>query len=345
VAQNSIFWTTGTSGDGTSAYTQAQLFSWLKRSFLGDASTEGVLKGYAGALAVSGTSSPISVAAGAAVVNGIPYESDSAVSVTVPTPLIGTTGHRVVLRADYAAKTVRIALLSSSDGVASPPAVTQADGTTWEVSLATLTITTGGVITVTDTRSYAHFRTGVNTAMLDDQAVTSTKLGAGAVTEFAIAGGSVTATKIGSGAVTQAKLGSDTLQRIHIPLGFGESITLATSYTEAVLTGNGRAAYRVTLNKDQLPAGATVKLRVLLYSTANNGRLYARLWNVTDGAAVTGSTIDTGVIAGNTDNYATSGDLAAGLASGEKTYTVQVHRDAGQLGNAMLLKAELIVEW
>ena len=56
----------------------------------------------------------------------------------------------MVLRAGYVAKTV-IALLAGAEGGAAP-ALTQTDGTTWEYSLAQVSITTGGVITLTDER-------------------------------------------------------------------------------------------------------------------------------------------------------------------------------------------------
>jgi hypothetical protein len=177
MAESSIFWTTGVAGDGASAYTQTQVTDWLRRTFLSNPATEGVLPNYANGLAVSGTSAPISVASGAAYVYGFPYENTSAVNLAVSTPSIGTTGHRVVLRADWTARTVRIALKSSSDGVATPPTLTQSAGTTWEISLATLTITTGGVITTTDTRAFAHPNIKVSTAMLDDNSVDDTKAG------------------------------------------------------------------------------------------------------------------------------------------------------------------------
>lgn len=176
MSQKSLFWTTGAGGDGASAYTQADLFGWLKHTFTADPATEAVHPDWGGGLAVSGTASPVSVATGAALVAGIPFESDAAVTFTVSTPTLGTTGHRIVLRADYSAKTVRLALLSSSNGVAAIPAVTQVANTTWEVGIASLTITTGGVITITDTRGYLHYRTRVNTAMLDDGNVTTAKL-------------------------------------------------------------------------------------------------------------------------------------------------------------------------
>lgn len=164
MAEHSSFWTTNGTGDG-SAYTQAQLAAMWKRLFT--PSGYGVLFGYANELAVSGTSSPISVATGAAVVQGFMYENDAAKSITVPTPAIGTTGHRVVLRVDWSAQTVRVVLKSSSDGVATLPALTQTINTVYEISLAGLTITTGGVITLTDERSYAVFATKIAGNQID----------------------------------------------------------------------------------------------------------------------------------------------------------------------------------
>jgi hypothetical protein len=155
MAETSIFWATGSTGDGASEYTQAQLVGWLRRTFLKDNTAQGVLPGYANELAVSGASSPLTIATGAALVYGFPYEADASVSLAVPTPSSGTTGHRVVLRANWTAQTVRVALVSSPEGTADIPALTQTPNTTWEISLATLTITTGGVITLADARTFA----------------------------------------------------------------------------------------------------------------------------------------------------------------------------------------------
>jgi hypothetical protein len=118
--------------------------------------TEGVIPGVLNQLGVTGTSSPLAVGTGSAYVYGFFYNNTASVNVAVSTPAGGTTGHRIVLRASWAAQTVRIALKSSADGTSSIPALTQTAGTTWEISLATLTITTGGTITVTDARDYIH---------------------------------------------------------------------------------------------------------------------------------------------------------------------------------------------
>lgn len=209
MAEFSLFHTTSTSGDGASAYTQAQLLAWLRRTFTATPASEGVLKNYAGGLAVSGAATPLTVATGAAVVDGFPYENDAAVSLAVPTPAVGTTGKRVVLRADYVAHTVRIALISSADGVSAFPALTQTAGVTWEISLATLSVTTTGVITVTDARSFAHFSTMLNGSSVDNGSINGTKI------DGAIAGAGLTHTGTDLNVVvdsTTIEIVSDTLQ-------------------------------------------------------------------------------------------------------------------------------------
>ena len=74
---------------------------------------------------------------------------------------MGTTGRRCVLRKDWSARTVRAVIISSSDGTASLPSLTQVDGVTWEIPLASFTITTAGVIAaLTDEREYVDYFQG-----------------------------------------------------------------------------------------------------------------------------------------------------------------------------------------
>ena len=145
--ESSRLWTTGGAGDGASTYTRDQLAEMF-RALLADPTTQGVLLG----LAVSGSTSPLTLAVGAALVYGFWYFCTVAGDVAVTTPSVGTTGFRVVLRAGWTAQTVRVAVVMNTDGVAAIPAVTQSAGTTWEITLATGTITTGGAITLTDAR-------------------------------------------------------------------------------------------------------------------------------------------------------------------------------------------------
>ena len=183
MTERSLFWETNDVGDGpASGYSQQRLYEWLAKLVTPtDAAAEGVLRNVDNELAVTGTATPLTVAEGAAQVYGFFYENTAPVEKAVSTPVVGTTGGRVVLQADWTAQTVRIVVNMSADGVAAIPALTQSAGTTWEISLATFTITTGGVITVTDARSYARFATRVKTDMIEDAAVTTAKLGENAV--------------------------------------------------------------------------------------------------------------------------------------------------------------------
>ena len=197
MAQSSLFWSTGSTGDGAAEYTQSQWFALWRALLQNDATVEGVLGGETGNLAVSATAGVITVATGAAVVYGIPYFLEtSAATLGISTPAVGTTGHRVVLRAGWTAQTVRVVLKSASDGVATPPAVTQSSGTTWEISLATMTITTGGVIATTDTRKYCRFATEI----IDNrQGGSATEWASAGATSYALPG---TKMQIGSKSVT-----------------------------------------------------------------------------------------------------------------------------------------------
>jgi hypothetical protein len=219
MAEFSIFHTTDGVGDGASPYTSAQVIAWLRRTYLRDPATQFVLRGYGGELAPtanSGANPSIDVASGAAVVYGHPYENDATKNIPFTRPTIGTTGYRVVLRLDVAARTVRLVLLSSSDGVSAIPAATQSAGTIWDMTVATFTCTTAGNITLTDMRGYAQpnlaitanqiVNGAVGTAQLADGAVTAAKLAAGAVTQAKLAAGAVGTTQLADGAVTAAKL-------------------------------------------------------------------------------------------------------------------------------------------
>lgn len=159
MAESSIFWTTDGTGDGAASYTASELQSFWARMFQRDTATEGVVQSWANELSVSGTASPVTVATGAGLVVGIPYENTSAFTIAVPTPSTSTRVDRIVLRADYAAQTVRIVRSAGVEG-GSAPSLTQSAGVTWEISLAQAAITTGGVITVTDERVFCRYGSG-----------------------------------------------------------------------------------------------------------------------------------------------------------------------------------------
>ena len=150
-------WTTDGTGDGTlTGYTMSQYIAWMRLLNTPTPATMGVAYGVDNALAVTvaGGARTLTIDTGGAVVYGYIYYNSAAVTKTLTHPTTGTTGWRLVLRASWAAQTVRITLLESADGTAAAPDVTHTDGVTWDISLATGTITTGDVVTATDARTF-----------------------------------------------------------------------------------------------------------------------------------------------------------------------------------------------
>ncbi len=111
--------------------------------------TEGVFFEQLNDLDLSGLpASPVTIETGRAMVDGSWYESDSNVSVTIPTPAANPRIDRIVLRKDWALQTIRITRIAGAEAASpTPPAITQVDGTTWDTVLWQVFVTTGGVIT------------------------------------------------------------------------------------------------------------------------------------------------------------------------------------------------------
>lgn len=150
MAQKSLLWPTTGGGDVSpvSVSDTSAMFAALMGG-------SGVIKNYLNELVPTVSGSHILMNTGWAIVDGHPYNNSASLDTTITTPAIGTTGHRLVLRADWTAQTVRLIDKASADNTAAIPAVTQTSGTTYEITICTLTITTGGVITMTDARDYA----------------------------------------------------------------------------------------------------------------------------------------------------------------------------------------------
>jgi hypothetical protein len=208
--EESILWDTNGVGDGAADITRAQWIDFYRMLFLRDYTTQGVAPGYLNALAVSSTgNNNVRVASGGAVVRGFLYQSTANVDHTVSSP-VADTGFRVVLRVDWDAQTVRSDVVMNTTGVTDPPALTQVEGDEWEISLATGTITSGGVISVTSSPTYLYYNTKVSTAMVDDAAITAAKLAA-AVAGNGLAGGAGSALSVTVDDST-IEINSDTLR-------------------------------------------------------------------------------------------------------------------------------------
>lgn len=192
MAEKSYFWETSGTGDGTgTGFTDEEIFG-IFRAFCGNSNQGGVAANVLNELAVTGTSSPVAVNTGRAIVYGIPYYNSASVNVAVSTPAVSTRIDRVVLQADWAAQTVRIALIAGSEGGAAP-SLTQTPSTTWEIPLAQVSITTGGVITVTDEREWL--------TVVGDDSVTAAMMADDAIETAAIADDAVTGANIADYAI------------------------------------------------------------------------------------------------------------------------------------------------
>jgi hypothetical protein len=164
MTEQSMLWTTNGVGHGAAPYTREQANEFFRDFTITDPATMGPLKGIDNELVVSGTSSPLAVATGKAVVYGYRYWNDASKNVTVATPAAGDTGGRIVLRANWASQLITAVVKLGNDGVPTIPSLVQSALTTWEISLASFVIDTSGniwtnssksVAGVTDTRIFA----------------------------------------------------------------------------------------------------------------------------------------------------------------------------------------------
>lgn len=185
MAEFSLFWPTGTTGDGTNPYTSDQVWAWLRRTANSDGYTlSGPLKTYAQELAVSVFQDMITgkwkarVSPGAAYVYGIPYENDGTVDFPIGLPGNGSRIDRVILRADWSARTVRLAVLTGEVGGGVPP-LYQTAGDRWEIPLAYFTVTPTGIDpnSLVDERSFCRFATEiVDEQIAADAAIQQSKI-------------------------------------------------------------------------------------------------------------------------------------------------------------------------
>lgn len=104
-------------------------------------------------LQISGAGSPLNLGAGSAFVHGTYYEMDAADTLAVPSPAVSTRIDRIVVRMSWTNQEARITRIAGVEG-GGVPAMTQSVGVTWDIPLYQASITTGGVITLTDEREY-----------------------------------------------------------------------------------------------------------------------------------------------------------------------------------------------
>lgn len=342
MTETSILWATNGTGDGTgSGYTADNLFQLYRALFAGVTGTDlaGVAPDYLNKLAVTGSSSPLSVDTGAALVYGVPYFNSAAVSVAVPTPASATRIDRIVLRASWSAQTVRVTRVAGTEG-AGAPNLTQSQGVTWDMPLAQVSITTGGVITITDEREFlrALGDSGVSTAKLADLAVTTAKIADSAVTSAKIADGTIVAGDIASDAVTTVKILDANVTTAKIAdLNVTTGKLAASAVTTAkVADGN------VTSAKLADMAQATVKGRAAAAGTGVPGDLTAaQLVTIITAADGAGTGLDADTLDGShaaafaaaAHSHGTS-EIAAGAVTNAKLADMAQATIKGRAGQA-----------
>jgi hypothetical protein len=126
-----------------------------------DSANRGVMRDVGSELQItanSPTASNVLVTSGAAFVAGIPYYNDNTETLTITANASGSTRNDIIiLRADYVAQTVRLAVLQGIPA-AGLPSLTQSVGTIYEIPLAYLTLASGfASVTasmITDYREY-----------------------------------------------------------------------------------------------------------------------------------------------------------------------------------------------
>ena len=188
MAESSRFYTTGSAiGDApVGGFTSTQFQEFIRTVLMTTPATEGVLPGIANALACTGVATPVTVATGAALVYGLWYQNDAAATIAVATPAVNPRIDLVVLRANMANSaytaansqlfssvgqagyTVRMDIIKGVENVSpTAPALTQ-NSNQWEIKIAQLQTTTGGVITNTDARTYRRDASNAQLASIDD---------------------------------------------------------------------------------------------------------------------------------------------------------------------------------
>src|SRR3990167_4816990 len=148
MAELTYLWDGTVTGDASAApYDHAEFNPYFFAPHFSQSNDVYVAPGEGGDLRVASggaTSSTIIVRTGQALLRGFLYTLDEDLSFNVLRPTINPRWDRLVLRIDYTARTVRLALLQGTEAV-SPlrPALTQIDGVLWESDVAWIFISIG----------------------------------------------------------------------------------------------------------------------------------------------------------------------------------------------------------
>ncbi len=113
----------------------------------------------------------VKVSAGAALVHGIFYVNSADVTLSIAANVSGNPRvDTVILRADYTAQTVRLAVLQGTPAPSPvPPSLTQTDGVQWEIPLADVAVANGfATIVAADIQPREHWANAADGVYLDN---------------------------------------------------------------------------------------------------------------------------------------------------------------------------------
>lgn len=161
MTETSIPWDGTSTGDASAspidaATEQAAIYEGLAGT-LALAGRGGVIRDARNELGCTPGSGKVTIDTGEALAYGTKYVNDAALDITIPTPSSSTRVDRIVLRKSWSAQTVRLTRIAGVEGAGAPalgagtPAYTQTAGTTWDVPLYRVSVTTGGTISVSAT--------------------------------------------------------------------------------------------------------------------------------------------------------------------------------------------------
>jgi hypothetical protein len=174
MAETSFFWDGILIGDH-GYYNDAQFSTLISSIFQSHRTTQSVIKGSLGELLVTNPSGlTVRMASGRALIDGKPYTNTSNKDFVLTTPCAGKHYYTLVLRKDFSAQTVRAIMLGPD--IFAPPVVTQSDGSVWEVSIATISVSSNEIVIITDTRVFCAIPMQLTTGRIVDANITHNKI-------------------------------------------------------------------------------------------------------------------------------------------------------------------------
>ncbi len=152
MTETSMYWADST-GDG-GPYSQDQLRLFANVLGLANAANIGIIPSQLNLLApTSAGDNNMTINTGYAIADGTLYYNSASKAINVPASG-SLTGGRLSLVKDWTDQEVRAEIKKNSDGNAAIPSLTQSDGSTWEIPIATFQINVNTISAVTDVREF-----------------------------------------------------------------------------------------------------------------------------------------------------------------------------------------------